>query len=97
MQEIDNTVEKYSPDFATSVDFCNHIGKRGSKKKHLLLLNMVSSLDIGFASGKILKAAKTKTCFGSSKWWCFEGQGLSYIVVWWLVTLDFKFAKEHTY
>lgn len=64
-------------------------------KKHLLLLTVVLSLDMGFASGKIPKTAKTKTCFGSSRW-CFEGQGLSYIVVWWLVTPDFKFAKEHT-
>lgn len=49
--------------------------------KKLLLLNVVSSLDIGFASGKIPKAAKPKTFCGSSRW-CFEGQGLSYIVVW---------------
>lgn len=64
-------------------------------KKHLLLLNVVSCLDIGLPSGKTPKAAKTKICCGSSRW-CFEGQGFSYIVVWWLVALDFKFAKEHT-
>lgn len=27
IQEIDNTIEKCSPDFATSVDFSNPIGK----------------------------------------------------------------------
>lgn len=63
-------------------------------KKHLLLLDVASSLDIGFPSGKTPKAAKTKICCGSSRW-CFEGQKVS-VVVWWLVALNFKFAKEHT-
>lgn len=58
-EEIDNTVEKYSPDFGTSVDFCSPKGKQESKmQKHLLLLHVVSSSDIGFAAGKIPKAAK---------------------------------------
>ena len=58
-QEIDSTVEKYSPDFATFVDFCNPIGKYKPKmQKDLLLLNVVSSSDVGFAAGKTPKAAK---------------------------------------
>lgn len=60
IQEMDNTIEEYNPDFATSIDFLNPIGKQEFKvlKHLLLLLYVVSSSDVGFAAGKVPRAAK---------------------------------------